>query len=240
MVDFVDCYFCGTVGNDLEQHPVIPPETDPSADHQRRVVVCPTCREKLDRVIEPVIEHFDASAGDRPGEASPETGQAASPEDAAAEPDGSEGDAKADGSDEQTDATAAREVTEDPTEETWVMEETGKTGESEGADETSETEESERDEAEESETDKVEESGGADETDETEASVELPAETQQILQLLGNREFPVDHDEIVTVATNAYGVGFEEAEAVIDVLLQQGRLREEDGTLYRPDRYGLV
>jgi hypothetical protein len=164
MTDFSDCYFCGAVAADLEEHPVIPPETDPPDARQRTVAVCPTCREKLDRVIEPVVAHLD--------------------------PDSAKHDVEADDSD-SAPAEHGVDPERSPGEDTKQRD---------GPDDTS----------------------------------EFPRESRRILRLLDNREFPVDRDDIVTVATNAYDVTREEAESVIDLLIERDELTEEDGTLHRP------
>jgi hypothetical protein len=183
MVELSDCYFCGTVGDELETYAAIPPETTPPADRQRTVEVCPTCREKLDRVVDPVIAHLSGDAQESPREPDRTSGGSDAADD---EADDVSGDAESDGERVATDPDPEREA------ETVA-------------------------------------------TDDPDEAVDLPDETRQILRMLGNREFPVDRGEIVAVTTNAYGVRRDEAAAVIDALLDRGRLREEDGTLYRHD-----
>ncbi|PSQ16259.1 hypothetical protein BRD00_11230 [Halobacteriales archaeon QS_8_69_26] len=55
----------------------------------------------------------------------------------------------------------------------------------------------------------------------------------KVVRQLQNREFPVDREEIVTVATGAYGLSRTDATAALDALVAQGILREEDGRLHR-------
>jgi hypothetical protein len=64
MTQLEDCYFCGTVEDPLESYPVIPPETYPPEDAQRTVVLCPTCRQKLGRVLDPLVEYLDSPTAD--------------------------------------------------------------------------------------------------------------------------------------------------------------------------------
>ena len=209
MVELSDCYFCGTVADVLEQYPVVPPETNPPDERQRRVVVCGTCREKLDRVIEPVVAHLEtktawgteserSAEGDDVDDGTDHDSEVVS-DAASASTDGVDGRSEADPEGEGTGTDSRRKAD--------VADGTGETS-----------------------PDPAEETGGIGDLDD---GVELPDETRQILQLLGNRDFPVDREEIVAIAANAYGVTFEETEAVLDALGERGRLAEEDGTLHR-------
>jgi len=60
-------------------------------------------------------------------------------------------------------------------------------------------------------------------------------ENTKVMRLLENREFPVDKAEFVTVAANAYQVSQSDCEKVIDLAVEHGLLREENGQLYRGD-----
>lgn len=68
MADIGTCYFCGTMDEPLEDHPVIPAEYDPPSDLQMTVAVCASCGRKLDRVIDPVVTFVDRAG--KPGTAS--------------------------------------------------------------------------------------------------------------------------------------------------------------------------
>jgi hypothetical protein len=219
-----DCYFCGTVADDLEEYSVLPPEMDPPEERQRRVVVCPTCHEKLDRVIDPVVA-FASEAGASGVEASGieaseagASGKHASETDSGAaddrEPDETDGGSKAEATEaEPDDGSAGGGESGDPTDERSV----GNDGEEEA------------EPGGESTGDEEAELGESDPP----AVTELPPEANKVLRLLGNRSFPVDREEIVAVATNAYGLYRARAEAVLTALVDHGRLREENGTLYR-------
>jgi hypothetical protein len=241
MVEFSDCYFCGTVADDLEQYPILPAEMDPPEERQRRVVVCPTCREKLDRVIEPVVAFVgEADAGGASGEPGQETSST----------DVERADTSASGGRDDTTGKASRDGTDQP-----APAGTGKDPDAAVTDEDvpAETEGEENEDAAPEQRDEEAGDGypegdpsdpgrsareassdpGENSRSESFDPAELPAEADQIFRLLGNREFPVDREEIVAVATNAYGVSREEAEAVLEALLDRDRLREENGTLYR-------
>ncbi|WP_123537581.1 hypothetical protein [Halosimplex salinum] len=60
-------------------------------------------------------------------------------------------------------------------------------------------------------------------------------ENTKVMRLLENREFPVDKDEFVTVAANAYQISRDDCEKVLDLAVEHGLLREESGQLYGGD-----
>jgi hypothetical protein len=85
-----------------------------------------------------------------------------------------------------------------------------------------------------------EETGGAeaDSATETTKSDDLLPDVRtynRVIRLLQNREFPVDRDEIETVATNAYELSPAEFDAVIQVAIDRGVLAEEGGQLVIPE-----
>ncbi|MFB6200934.1 MAG: hypothetical protein ABEI98_02880 [Halorhabdus sp.] len=57
----------------------------------------------------------------------------------------------------------------------------------------------------------------------------------KVVRLLQNREFPVEADEIVTVAGSAYGIGHREANEVLDALVERGVLDRDGDRLRRDD-----
>ena len=60
-------------------------------------------------------------------------------------------------------------------------------------------------------------------------------EFNKVIRLLQNREFPVDRQEFVIVASNAYDLGRSECGAVIDLAVERGIIAEEDGQLLRAE-----
>lgn len=60
-------------------------------------------------------------------------------------------------------------------------------------------------------------------------------EHNKVVRLLENREFPVDRDEFVAVAANAYQVDHADCDRVIDAAIEEGLIAEEDGRLVRPE-----
>lgn len=57
MPDISSCYFCSSLRGTSE-YSLIPDRLDPSAEAQQTVVVCESCREKLDRVFEPIVQYL--------------------------------------------------------------------------------------------------------------------------------------------------------------------------------------
>lgn len=60
-------------------------------------------------------------------------------------------------------------------------------------------------------------------------------EHNKVMRLLENREFPIQRDEFVAVAANAYQVDHTDCDRVIDAAIAEGLIDEEDGKLIRPD-----
>ena len=59
-------------------------------------------------------------------------------------------------------------------------------------------------------------------------------EYNKVMRLLQNREFPVDREEIETVAASAYELAQSECAEVIDLAVDRELIDEEDGKLLRP------
>jgi hypothetical protein len=80
---------------------------------------------------------------------------------------------------------------------------------------------------------------GADDGDRSivEGDQEISAlEYNKVMRLLQNRAFPVDRQEIVTVAANAYEVSRRDCDRVIDAAIERGLLAEDEaGQLVRAE-----
>jgi hypothetical protein len=55
------CYFCGSVGDSLREYEVVP-ERLVADGESRSAVLCSDCREKLRRVLEPLVESAESAA----------------------------------------------------------------------------------------------------------------------------------------------------------------------------------
>ncbi|WP_435066910.1 hypothetical protein [Haloplanus sp. C73] len=65
MTQLRSCYFCGAVGDSLQEYEVVP-ERLVAPDGSRSAVLCSTCHEKLRRVLEPLVEAAEtATSPDR-------------------------------------------------------------------------------------------------------------------------------------------------------------------------------
>lgn len=65
MPEFSACYFCGmALDAPLAEYPVVPETLHPSADQQRTVVLCPSCRRKLGAVVDAVVGAVDDAPSD--------------------------------------------------------------------------------------------------------------------------------------------------------------------------------
>ena len=55
------CYFCGAVGDSLQEYEVVPDHLVASGE-SRSAVLCSSCREKLRRVLEPLVEAAESTS----------------------------------------------------------------------------------------------------------------------------------------------------------------------------------
>lgn len=215
MADLTSCYFCGTVG-DLREYPVIPRDLYPPADAQRTVTLCPTCREKLGTVVQPLVEFVESDGPEREPAARNDGAVAA---DAGA----TDGDA-ASTRDDEARAADAGATGEDAT--------TANAGEASGK--------SLEDLLEEPSTTLYTDSRGAGyrwepgEREDPAVDADLPEGTRKVARLLRNRSFPVERAEIEDLAASAYDLGASECREIVDALIEDGYLVERGDVLERP------
>ena len=102
------CYFCGSVGGSLREYELVP-ERLVAAGESRSAVLCSDCREKLRRVLEPLIEVTEATGTDRSEPHATDIGEVtfeaadATADDAERATDGRDGGADDDGAERATD-----------------------------------------------------------------------------------------------------------------------------------------
>ncbi|WP_121822396.1 hypothetical protein [Halostella salina] len=79
-------------------------------------------------------------------------------------------------------------------------------------------------------------SGASERADPTSAG-DAPSQAtyNRVVRLLQNREFPVERDEIATVAMNAYDIPPEDFDAVIQTAVNRGVLAEDGNYLQKPE-----
>lgn len=227
MVDLASCYFCGSVES-LKEYPVIPQDLYPPDEVQRTVVVCPTCREKLASVLEPVLGYLDA----------PESAeQATSPSANATSADASTRP------DERTTESAAHSTANDrPATGTDGPTSGGSEKPSNAASSQAPTRTAGNGAGDADLLDKIEhdrervytdsrDAGYRWDPDDTGSSNGLPDSAKQVARLLQNRDFPVERATIEDLATGAYDIRRRECREAIDALVREGYLTESDGVL---------
>jgi len=274
------CYFCGiALDEPLQDYPLVAGDGEPSAV----VTLCPTCRRKLETVLNAVVEEREVDllelgesdrpeltagvdgvlAGREPEALTPAEGSAAGATDAeahgGAEPadrpreeatDTDDPDATGDAGDPPEGATEADVPAEADGDATpaaadaanaadAAVDEPGPDGEAvdplaaEAAD-AAEAETTDRGDGDDPGTagDRAEDAdeGGADRGTQVSA-----LEYNKVMRLLQNREFPVQREEIVSIAANAYELSERECAAVIELAVDRGLLTENGGRLDRPD-----
>lgn len=63
-------------------------------------------------------------------------------------------------------------------------------------------------------------------------------ENTNVMRLLRNREFPVERDDFVTVASSAYEISPRKCEKVIQLAIKHDLIREDGGQLFAGDNWG--
>ncbi|PSQ46438.1 hypothetical protein BRD19_12375 [Halobacteriales archaeon SW_7_65_23] len=109
----------------------------------------------------------------------------------------------------------------------------GTAGEAQAADDTDASANGEQSDGTATEETDEEESGDGPDIDQSLTKLEY----NKVMRLLQNREFPVDREEFVIVAANAYGLARSECNAVIDLAIDRGLIAEDEkeGQLLRGD-----
>lgn len=253
------CYFCGTP-NDLSRVAVIPPRFDPDEDEQRTVNLCPTCREKLVNVVEPLATRLDAAreaAGAPPDDpdararhldddapSSPSEGAPSPPSDDPAPDspadhgdgdgddfggfesagggitfpadDGDDAGGAAADSDPDDPLASGSPPSDDPSPDSPSTNEEASGFGSLGSDDAG-------DDAGNDSASSSRPSGGAP-----------PDGFRRVMRLLENRDLPVSRAEMETIAANAYDIGPEKFDRIVETAAERGRLVDEDGQLRKP------
>ncbi len=242
MEQFSSCYFCGdAVDASLDEYPVVPASVDPGAATRRRIVLCASCKRKLDPVVEAVVD----AAGDATVPLDRSNTDVRGRENAGTDPgDGGPGD----GSDGDT-ATAAADIgttlgddedvlrpvgNEDTTDEETDDGEGRPDDQGDGRSYTSGQRAGGRPTGDDGDRD-----GDGDGGDDQERETTLTRlENTSVMRLLQNREFPVDRDEFVTVAASAYELSPSHCEKVVDLAVSHDMLDERDGKLHTGEKWG--
>ncbi|MXR50868.1 hypothetical protein GRX03_04505 [Halovenus sp. WSH3] len=222
------CDFCGDQAAGTFE--IVPDELDPTEAERRRTVLCESCKDRLQTLIEPLIEHATAGRADRTARAG--TGDVSDPVEA------DEPVAPADESTE-TDTSPPSDGDEDgligADSEGTLLGDSGTTeGDSAGS------RPSASDSSGPQSPDAEQPDGPADGEDSDDgSSVDAQSGDDQsppdnygkVLRLLRNREFPMSREEVVTIATSAYQLDARNVQEIIDESIERGEFVEANGQL---------
>ncbi|WP_049928098.1 hypothetical protein [Halopiger goleimassiliensis] len=246
--DFCDETAAGTFA-------VVPPELEPTEAEQRRVVLCDDCRDRLETLLEPLLERAGASTDDTGGDRELQTGSA---ESVARSDDGGgdDGDGSVVATADRSTATESRTrspnaaVSDAETSDGDAIDEAGITFETDAggsSDETGDAESPASDstgavdaglETERAAADDSASEASGDETTETDAEASAnrsspPRAYGKVVRLLRNRELPMKRADVEELAAGAYDLEAHEAEAIVDYAVESGEFEERRGKLYR-------
>ncbi|OLZ42424.1 hypothetical protein A6E15_16275 [Natrinema saccharevitans] len=225
MRELRNCDFCD--GDAAGTFEIVPPGLEPTEAEQRRVVLCPDCRERLEGLLEPLLARArdgGAAGGAEPNATDDERSDGGSsaaiapPSADAAEP----GPADADG---DSDTDTADSSLEDGI--TFERDEGGSDTESavDTAGDDGSTAADAADAAD-SELDRGDDRDGT--------ATARPAAYAKVVRLLRNREFPMDRRAVEDLAAGAYDLEDREVEAIVDHAVEEGEFVEKGDTLRRP------
>jgi hypothetical protein len=240
----LDCDFCGAPAEGAYE--VGPPSVDRAPPERRRLVLCPDCHETLDRALEPLLDRLDdLESGDTSGGTADVRGTDARPEsiETDVEPEPNAG----------VDSEPADDVStgpnDDPFTEASVDDGTGPDAGS--APPSAEDAEAVGSSASDSDdpprdgraatddspdaADELATHAGTDGNTESSdgAQSEVPTHFRRVIRLLNNREFPVDHDEFVDLATGAYELAEPDVERILKYAAERDLLVVENGRIDR-------
>lgn len=252
MRELRSCDFCD--GDALGAFEVVPGELSPTETEQRRIVLCPNCRDTLETVLEPFLTRLGVEGGVGDDNADDVTTPAATAESS---------------TERETDETGAVVGSDDDRETSAqpASVDSGARGEGitigRGDDETrsneSEAEETKGEELEVGvrgdEGSEVDEGSGIDEGEdkgsgvdegenedseggETDENVSVandpgddPDQFRKVMRLLANREFPVERSEFALLAASAYDLEDDHVARIVDRAVERGVLVDDEGTL---------
>lgn len=200
------CYFCGAVGDSLQEYEVVP-ERLVAPGGERSAVLCSACHEKLRRVLEPLVDAAESSS-ERSNHGLPDVGEVTF-------------DAATDAQATDAQATDGRED-EEPTPDVEVTKgEEGSAADGDVGDDADASVD-------------MDTSTGADETATDEGDGEtddVPDGYYKVLRLLQNREFPMERTDLTALVTGAYDVSEPQCERILAVAIDRGVLVEDGSTL---------
>ncbi|MFB6361849.1 MAG: hypothetical protein ABEH59_11080 [Halobacteriales archaeon] len=210
------CYFCGVAEADPLREVTVTPRSrrdDPQA--QVSLTLCRSCEKKLERVLDGLFEHVESEVSADTADSEPgESGES---------PTGESVD-QIDVGTEAADTSVEPEGTLEADAEAPARTEPAQAGESAASPD--------------------EDVGAEDEPRVTARATMNPADSleglsveeyNRVMRLLQNREFPMEREAFVTLATNAYELHADEVQALLEEVIENGKLAVRDDQLVRPD-----
>lgn len=246
MRELRSCDFCGD--DAAGTFGVVPPELEPTEAEQRRVVLCPDCKDRLERLLEPLLaragidgeterttatSHGDA--GSEPGtvvasadESTRRRARDSSPNATVSGTEGSDGDAGPDPDPALEDGITVERSSPPETDDD------GDGSTDEDATDTI------PDEPVDDGPNGPDDTGGQRESADDGAATARQSTTRppraysKVVRLLRNREFPMKRSAVENLAAGAYDLESHEVEAIVDYAIDDGEFVEDRGTLSRP------
>jgi hypothetical protein len=200
------CDFCDATAS-LGVYEVVPDDLDVA---ERRLVLCPDCRDRLDWVLEPFLDALGESPASEHEDVTLLGVSQSSTQPTPPRPDRSADDASQ--SDDLPSPSAEESAGPAP-----------RTPDDE-------TDELEREEADSDDSDPPT-AAPAGPSAADRSSDDTPPKYRQVMRFLGNRDLPIDRTEAETLASGAYDLDAGEAAKIIDAALERGLLVEDDGQL---------
>jgi hypothetical protein len=223
MVQLRSCYFCGAVGESLEEYDLVP-ETPASAEPSPSAVLCSTCREKLRRVLEPLVESRTSAApsgGARSEHAAPSAQDVTFDSGTTADPEAAGDDDVGGGAGTVNDP--AGKADDDGSEAGSAVGD----GDTPSADDGRPTPRK----PDGSEDDDGPEAQNGNAGDVSSRPGDVPEAYHKVLRLLQNREFPMERAEMTALVTGAYDVSKPECDRIIETAIERGVLVERGSAL---------
>jgi hypothetical protein len=195
------CDFCDADA-DLGVYEVVPDHLDGAAE--RRLVLCPDCRDRLDWVLEPFLDHLEGGPADADA--------------------GADEDVTLLGVSQSSPRSTSRRTTS-----TDADERDGSEGESSEPDASAASDDDEATDGGDDDASASAAPAGASTAER--AAADTPPKYRQVMRFLGNRDLPIDRMEAESLASGAYDLDAGEASDIVDAALERGLLVEEDGQL---------
>ncbi|MFB6302452.1 MAG: hypothetical protein ABEH78_06295 [Haloferacaceae archaeon] len=255
------CYFCGSPGGGLDTYPVVPDRVTPEDGHgdPERVVLCPDCHAKLERVLDGVL----AAVDEDPTVVEPSAADADQAADAGPAPDadgfsaeitfgdadtgGGAGDGSSDAGPEERNATGDADAGGDAdgagpdTDVDVVPDSPPASGADAEATDDADATTVDGDEPvadAEGESDESGDEGADESTGDSSGSLRGlgnsgTSQYRQALRLLQNREFPMPRSDLVDVMSSAYDLTRDESDRLVDFAVERGLVEDDGGVLRR-------